>query len=124
MPFSRTSSFSDTPCRYALTVHGTISSHAHHIVSDKQHPSLPYPPGTSHHGKRPAWHDSHIQVSVYFLSDLFFPTIPVEFCKRIRFPAHAGWLPFSDKKASFENGCQNQNGPDSFSLYVSDVLLH
>ena len=124
MLFSRTSSSSDTPYPCDLTVHGTISSHDRHITSDKQHPFRSHSPGTSRHGKRPAWHDSHIQVLAFLLFDLIFPTSPFEFCKRICFPEHAEWLPFSDRKASLENEYQNQNEPDSFSLYVSDVLLH
>ena len=69
-------------------------------------------------------HGSHIQVSAFLLSGLIFPTISFEFWKRIRFPGHAGWLPFLGSKASLGKEHQNQNGSDSFSLYVSGVLLH
>ena len=69
-------------------------------------------------------HGSHIQVSAFLLSGLIFPTISFKFWKRIRFPGHAGWLPFLGSKASLGKEHQNQNGSDSFSLYVSGVLLH
>ena len=44
--------------RYVLNIHGTISSHARRTVSDMLHLFLLLLRGTSHPGKRPAWHGS------------------------------------------------------------------
>lgn len=91
--FFRTSSSAGILHRYALTAHKTISSHGRHTVSDMLHLFLSYSHGTSHHGKRPAWHGFHTQVQAFPLFRLPFPTVPGGFHKTIHFQVRAGSQP-------------------------------
>ena len=113
----------DTPCPYAANLLKTISSHDHHIISEKPYLHDFLLLCTSHPGRIPALHDFHIQALAYRPVS-FVSTIPVSSHMKTRFQAHAESPICEDKMASLEISGQSHISPGFSLCYEPDAPLH